>query len=127
VRLSGQDVAVGTGRAAVSDGPRAGAVGTPSTQSTDARGTTLIDVGLSDLTAAPRQFAVVARREGRPSLVVAWGQDFGDGTVMRLQVPGTRIRQIFEHSSPEAALRTLRLLHLGTLTLVWTAPTTEGI
>lgn len=91
----------------------------------------MIDIGRHsagiDLVGAPRQFAVVARRGECPPLVVAWGQDFGDGTLMRLQIPGTRIRQIFEHSSPEAALRTLRLLHLGTLALVWSAPTTEGI
>ena len=87
----------------------------------------MIDTGPIDLTAAPRQFAIVARRWGRPCVVVAWGQDFGDGTVTRLQIPDTGIRQIFEHSSPEAALRTLRLLHLGTLALVWAAPTTEGI
>jgi hypothetical protein len=82
---------------------------------------------LADLTAAPRQFAIVARRWGRPRVVVAWGQDFGDGTLMRLQVPDTRIRQIFEHPSPEAALRTLRLMDLGTLALVWAAPTRDGI
>jgi hypothetical protein len=86
-----------------------------------------IDVGPLDLTAAPRQFAVVARRGDRPPAIVAWGQDFGDGTIMRLQVPGTRIRQIFEHDTAEAALSTLSRLRLGTLALVWTAPTTEGI
>ena len=82
---------------------------------------------LAAITTAPRQFAVVARRGDRPPEVVAWGQDFGDGTIMRLQIPGTRIRQVFEHSTAEAALSTLRRLRLGTLALVWTAPTTEGI
>jgi hypothetical protein len=38
--------------------------------------------------AAPRQFAVLAQRMGGNEVVVAWGQDFGDGTLMQLRVPG---------------------------------------
>lgn len=121
---------MGTGRAADSY-DRYGEIGTLPGPSTDAKGQRLMidsgDAAGLDLAAAPRQFAVISRRGTRPPVVVAWGQDFGDGTLIRLHVPGTRIQQIFEHSSPEAALRTLRHLHLGTLALVWTAPTTEGI
>lgn len=121
---------MGAGRTADSYDP-SGAVGALPDLSTDAKGHRLMiesaDMAGLDLAAAPRQFAVISRRGDHPPVVVAWGQDFGDGTLMRLHVPGTRIQQIFEHSSAEAALRTLRNLHLGTLALVWTAPTAEGV
>lgn len=81
---------------------------------------------LAAIEAAPRQFAIVARHVGNQPVVVAWGQDFGDGTVLRLSLPGNACRRVFEHSSPDVALEALRLLNRYELSLVWTAPTAEG-
>lgn len=77
------------------------------------------------LDCAPRQFGIVSGPDEPEPIVVAWGQQFADGAVAVLRVPGGR--QVLDVSSAEAALKLVNLLGFGPVALVWTTPLAEGV